>query len=65
MALAFSWDRIVFDKKEEDYDWPVRYTMPFKVVSEGRAGIYPEAGHGCARKRILYLILLFLLIRGL
>ena len=46
LAKCFGGDRIVFGEDETEYDWPVKYTMPFTAVREGRMGLYAEAGVG-------------------
>jgi predicted deacylase len=48
LAKIFGGDRLVFGKNEDEYDWPVKNTMPFVAVREGRMGLYSEAGVGGA-----------------
>ena len=46
LAKCFGGDRLVFGDDEAEYDWPVKFTMPFAAVREGRMGLYAEAGMG-------------------
>lgn len=48
LAVAFGGDAIIQTDDEENYGWPVKSTLPFVAVREGRLGIYPEAGQGGA-----------------